>query len=275
MKKRLALFLVFSCLLQVAFAAETAATPTRYGLIRVDSGTKTTILALPFAAMDGTDTLPIADCVQTANLGNGATLVAKVNGTDYTWTLEGGAWVAGNVVSRSRVVNAAADGVETIPTGTCLWLTRDADDDLTKPFYITGQVPAALGSTQTIAAGSAAQPVRTLVANTKLEAVDLNSLTWTNCLVGDEIVWGSSSKAGKISFFYCPSWYKDKEVGLEGEAPEGQSEQTYKWMWIKPFINASGYLSAKWTFEGATATLPAGQGFWYINTQDNTVTVTF
>ena len=219
------------------------------GLMRVESGAKATIVAVPWEMLSATagQNIPVTDIVMTTNLTAGDKLYAyDADAKAYAvWTLAGGAWqpVQNYVTDASgkqvAVVTPDADNTN-LPRGGAFWLVRQ---DATKPFYLYGQYTAAAVTATKITAGTTAAPVLQLLASPKTEAFALNSISWTGASANDAIILPSANENGP-------------QTKLSFDATQG------KWGIWKPTAGDNG--RATNTFD-TNITIPAGRGFWYMS----------
>lgn len=220
------------------------------GLLRVDSKTKATIVAVPWVKLseNSSSSISVADVVMTAGLTNGDKLYAypagaRSNSAAYqVWTLSNGAWTPVTTYVQagtgSTTQNQAGEAVSTyLPRGSAFWLERQ---NANTPFYLYGQYASETVAAPTISVGTASAPVHTLLANPKLTAVSLNSLTWQNVNAADTIILPSNSSSG------------------------AQTKLTYEnssWGFWKTTKENGELRNTRET----NITIPVGTGFWYVS----------
>ncbi len=243
----------------LAFATVTASTAvlaevvstTALCRIKVDSGTKNTIVALPLIKVGGTtQTIPVSEFVMTDNLTDGdSILVMDATGktTTQTWSLVEDdqthvkSWQSGTVVEGTDSTTAPAASTAGQARGSAIWLTRK---DPAKPFYLYGQVSETEYTQPEIGNGTPESPAYTFIGNPNPKEIKLNDprdVEWVNAQVGDQIIVGSTGKLGYITYTY-------------GKSENGVAE------WVC-YTASNGDVT-----RNTDITLPAGQGFWYVTT---------
>lgn len=246
---KLATLLSVSLLASAAAFAETSATSANViGVLRVVSSAKRTIVAVPWvaAAVTGGD-IKVTDLVKTSNLTVGDKLHYYNGSTFDSWVLVAGesgqapVWQAAVSVKGSGEAeqNASAD-VQGLPRGGAILLDRQTPS---ASFYLQGQVGSATIASPTIAAGTVAAPVYSLIAPPKAQneaTFALSSLTFK----------GTIGEKDRI-FIYLAS----------GETKECQYKNGM-WQYNTWAEDANGWMKESWT----AATIPTGTGFWYVST---------
>lgn len=218
----------------VAVAAEVSSQNTMCRIeVSGSEGQSNLIIAVPLTAVDG-KAVKITDLVMTTNLDENDALIANVNGTYYSWVIQGGSWTAATTTDGGNSIVAGDAEKAALAVGTGAWLVRKKP---TNAAYLYGQVPT--GTTTTTAAlGSAEQPKYTLIGNPTTAAKAINSIAWANVNVGDQIaVPGTNGKA---------QTYVYRAPASGGDAA-----------WCK-YVKGSGYVAAD-------ATIQPGCGLWYVS----------
>lgn len=230
-----------------AHAADSFTCENVVGVLPVNSSAANTVVAVPWlAAGVGDSSIAVSNVVKTANLTVGDLLYwyDAANKNYQAWILASGSpaayWAPVDKVTENGIETAQAPDTLALSRGCALILHRQ--NPSAGVFYLSGQVASAGASapSSTMVASSSESPadVYTLVAPPSTAATSLNSLTWNaSCANGDKIYLAAG--AGLT--------YKNGQWGTE----------TY---------NSS---SRTWEFSTAGATVPAGQGFWYVRSAAN------
>lgn len=225
--------------------------------IQVNSGTRSTILSLPFTELGGSESVTDLDrVVLTDNLENGTLLFAAVNGATHAWRLVNGGWQKMAVVDGFEHTADTA-GVNSFQRGAAFWVERAGDSAaLAKPFYIYGKVGEELPGNQVIAGAVTSNgklvSAHTRIGNPNPEDCNINDLVWSGCGKDDRIVLSdSSSEFGFIEYAYNPG--------------------TGKWGLKEPYKSGK-VLRYNWNYD---VVLLAGQGFWYIRNTTGSASVRF
>ncbi len=223
--------------------------------IQVDSSAKSVIVAVPLVAV-GSGDIKVTDYIMTTNLKEGDSIL-QWNSTSSAW--EGwvinasGAWEAATSVSVSGVTATTPASDSALARGEAVWLNR-SEDTITEStsFYLYGQV--ASGSvTLTAEAGK-----YTLLGNPTTSTLDLSTLSWNDCTVGDTI-YLSSETAGVIKHY-------EYRVPTDGD--------TAKWCSKKVSVDDDGFSTTTYTaITTGAVTLAPGEGFWYNSKGTATPTV--
>lgn len=154
-----------------ALAVESSNT---FGILRVDSDQKRTVVAVPWVAPGGGN-IDVANVVKTANLTNGDTLY-YYDGSGFTmWELSDGAW--------TQAQNEQGETTtQPISRGKAIVLIRS---NTSVPFYLYGE-HASTATTMEISPGamSLIAPTITTASGTYTP----NDATWTNVNDGDRII---------------------------------------------------------------------------------------
>lgn len=236
--------------------------------IEVNSGQTNTIVSVPLVKTgENTDVnVVLSSLVQTNNFVTGDMLL-RWNGASWdAWCMvEGTGWEPTIITAGGSSYSKTKPAADTaLARGDAFWVVREGvGADLTKPFYIYGQVALGAFGTKSIAKGSPEEPAYTLIGNPKLGALDLNdNLTWSNCGPNDKIVVASSvSATGYKEYQWAtvdntPCWAYRAKTGTTTVA----GHEVTVTGWVK-----------------ATDDIPAGVGVWYVSQSDTdkTPTVTF
>ena len=218
-----------------AVTAASAAVTTDNTLCRIEvaSGTKSTIVAVPLKTIAGTgETIKLTDLVLTDNLVKDDYILHKgSNGWESWMVSEEGKWTS---VAVSEDGVTAVSGPDTaMSRGDAFWLVRK---DATKSFYLYGEVIDTKAADLTIGSGY------TMMGNTALEPVAINSITFNGTpKTGDKIAIATTKGIGAKEYTYNGTEWTEATLALD----------------------ANGVLRP--TVTKTAATIPAGQGFWYIS----------
>ena len=221
------------------------------GILPVTSSARRTIVAVPWCAMSAADdaAIQVSNLVKTANLAAGDLLhYVNSDGKYNTWRLAEGTggvkyWASVNEAGEQQLGASPASDVTTVSRGNAIVLIRNGAD-LTKPFYLYGQVGTAATVSSTIASGSASAPAYTLIAPPKPGAWNVNSATWADVGENDRIfVYGN----GGITI----------ELVWNGG----------KWCYLKDVFKEVGGQKIRTGVEKVAYEddISAGQGAWYVS----------
>lgn len=212
------------------------------GVLKVESSAKTTAIAVPWESLDGGE-ISVSNLVRTANLTPGDELKAYYpDGKNYkAWVLdENKTWQPATVVGGSS--ETAADAY-TIPRGAGVWLTRA---DPSQPIYLVGGASASGDVKTSLEAASGGNPSWNLVGNPSVEPVSVAALL--------------DGKSG------------DKIIVPTAGAPKNYVYEADKGGWgywtTETIVLKNGRKVAKSVFKTDDANIPAGTGFWYLNSSD-------
>lgn len=242
--------------LVLAIAASSAAADVAcegvIGVLPVVSSGADTIVAVPWLASGvGDSSISVSNIVQTANLAEGDLLYwyDAANKNYQMWMLTNGEdrvsvpyWQSVSKVSSSGVTVTPASDALRLARGSALLLHRQNPSANGGVFYLSGQVASAGASSpvSTVAASPAGAPadVYTLIAPPNAAATDLNSISsWNDSCANDKIYISANTALT----------YENGSWGLT----------TY---------NAA---TRQWTRNTSAATVPAGQGVWYVRGKEN------
>ncbi len=221
-----------------ATAVETSTTLCR---IAVHSDTASTLISVPFTAVDGS-AIKIADIVLSDNLTSGDSTTADVLIVGKnSWYLTANGW--------EPFAQNAEDAPTTLARGSAIRIDRKGD--LTKPFYLYGKLDETALTSPTINMAESDStygivPTYTLIGNPNAADIDMNAEgVWSNCSDGDQIMW-----------FVDTGLYIYECSGSKWGKLEKTDEETVTIMGKETTVPVI-------TFVRKTVTLPAGQGFWY------------
>ncbi len=245
--------------LAVSLQAEVTANNTLCR-IEVESSAKSVIVAVPLVAV-GSGDVKVTDYIMTTNLKDGdSILMWDTKNTKWVgWVISSGAWVALTDVSTTGGVSAGQPATDSaLERGTAVWLNRSsATIEENDSFYLYGQVASstAEGVTLTAQAGG-----YTLLGNPTTADLDLSNsdtVTWSNCTKGDQILFAGSDGKMKSYTYRSPSSGGDMA-------------------WCKKTVTVSDQLTtATWTaITTGDVTLAPGAGFWYNSKGSDSPSVT-
>ena len=214
-----------------------ALSDTTIGVIAITNAPATAIIGVPWVSLAGDGAISVSNLVHTANLTNGDTLQAYEGDTLHSWTLSNGIWVEDDVVGP----NAGTGGADTIKInrGKGVWLTRQNPGE---PIYLVGEATTD-DATSEIVPGTTDKKGWTIVASPSVEPIDLNAKVAT----ADE---------------------NDQILVPTKGAPKNFTLKDGKWGYDKKVLGEDGLYHSVRTEEDST--IPAGRGFWYINSTDKT-----
>lgn len=224
------------------------------GVTKVDSTNEYTIVGVPWASFGDGD-IKVSELLHVGNRSGGDTegqydlLMAydPVN-KDYlsgTWKLNADkVWEPATVTKTtenggSKSGTATAADQNTIKRGSAVWLKRVNPN---APIYLLGQVTNVSATVKLAARESETEPSWNLVASSSATELNLNGGLTITPSAGDQI-----------------------RVPTAG-APIDYTYEGGVWGRMKATKGANGIIQKTWTTEGAT--VPAGCGFWYLNTSE-------
>lgn len=226
--------------------------------IQVNSGTRSTILSLPFTQLGGdAETVELDKVVLTDNLEDGTFLFAAVAGQTHAWRLTNGAWTKFAAVDGFDHTSDTA-AVNAFTRGAAFWVERAGDAEaIAKPFYIYGLAGAKLSGVQQIAGASIGNDGKVVAAYTRIgnpnpEDRRINDLVWTGCSTDDVIAIGDDSS----NLGYAEYIFRDGEWGLR-RSRKNPTTGRRESVWDNNIV------------------LPAGQGFWYVRRASGEASVSF
>lgn len=239
-----------------AFAAATAESSNVFGVLRVDSDSARTIVAVPWVAagVEAGD-IKVTDLVKTSNLtpadenytGDTLSYYDHSDSKKFkSWRLvpgESGAaphWEAAtSVVANGDPQPGTDESVQGLPRGGALILVRK---EPANSIFLQGQYSSAPMSAQTLASGGTKMsPVYSLIAppSTKGDDFDLMSGKWSNVGNDDQIIIQQAGGKNIVCQWDGSAW----KVG--------------EWQGNGPFKTFS--------LTGNAPLIPAGTGCWYVS----------
>ena len=256
-----------AALASLATLATTVESSNTFGVLKLTSSDKETIISVPWLKVGASDEatgIPANELVLTSNLMAGDKLFAYDTsaGAYYTWTLGSDkTWeTTATTITPTTAGNKSPANV-TLLRGVGLILDRCGDGWTSAlltntPIYLYGQyAELAAGSAKSTVARSSEKMVTTIIAPPTTAAVDLNSVTVEN--------------------------------GMEGDMIEVQLGTTYKFLtrnnkltWCVKKVEGEGTTSRTYWDDDTNdpPTIPAGRGALYHankGTTDQTVTITW
>ena len=227
-----------------------------FGMLAVKSPAVRTLVAIPWCECSGTDnqSIAISNVIKTANLevGNTIHVLNEANTAFETWRLAENAdgvkyWQSVKQVSSNGVATETDSAANvTAQRGRALMLMRNQPgQDLTKPFYLYGQVGTQSTITTTdILQGSADSPKYSLISSAKDEDWDVNDdVTWSNVGGNDQLCIYGVNGLETFLVYKNSQWCAQvaKEITKWGRT-------TVTWEWVKcPYK------------------ITAGTGIWYVS----------
>ncbi len=210
------------------------------GVLVVNDAPATTLIGVPFASLGDDGSISISDLVRTANLSDGDTISAYDSSSHKfrTWAFNKttGVWSPAGVGGADP---AEADTIK-IGRGKGVWLTRQHPET---PIYLVGEL-ATDAVSSTLEAGSESGKTWNIVAPPSAEAFDLNNAKLVSTASADDQIIVPTKGAPKNFTLKNGKWgYEKKELGDDGLYHSVRTEE---------------------------ATVPAGRGFWYINSTNKT-----
>jgi uncharacterized repeat protein (TIGR02543 family) len=209
------------------------------GVLAITDAPKTTIIGVPFKSLSDDGSIAVADLVHTANLSEGDKLQAYEGNTLHAWTLnKDGVWVEDSLFGP----DPGEGGADTIRLnrGKGVWLTRQ---DPTQPIYLVGEASTDAAESE-LESATESEKTWNIVASPSVEPVDLNAKVVETAAEEDQII-----------------------VPTKG-APKNFTFKNGKWGYEKKVLGEDGLYHSVRTEEDST--VPAGRGFWYINSTDKT-----
>lgn len=261
MTMKIALLLSVPLVSASVFAAATTQSSNTFGLLRVDSTQKQTIVCVPWVAASATDDqpIPVTDIVKTANLEAGDDLYwYDPQNKGYSgWRLEmiEGLlkWQPMTVVGEGNKISLTAGAADArLARGNAIILVRQNPTDnegKAKPFYLLGQVASSSGSVENTLVSGAYSLLAPPIA-TSADSFDLNDNT--------KVTWGTSGgqyKPNANDVIIVP----DSDVTLSWNSATGKWG-TGKRTWddkLKKIVFS-------WD-ETPNTKIKSGCGAWYVN----------
>lgn len=241
-------FLAASLLIAGVVFADTTTVDTEYvlGVLPVSTtGRNEVILSIPWVAEGTGGNIAVSNLVKTAGLPSGTTLTwYNTSRSRYeAWNIENGQW------KEATELDAA---VHALPQGNAVVLSTTGTMPAT--VYVVGQVGTSVSTTTEISANSHDKWFLLAPPCASMSEVNFNTAAsvggdWSAC-VGDEIVVDSAN--GLLKTYKCVD---------RGESADTETYPRYVW-------TTSKYSATH------TAMIPAGRGFWYHRSANNTDEVT-
>ena len=216
------------------------------GVLKVQPTIARSIIAVPWKSLETGGDITVAEYIRTADLSYGDKLHVY-NGSSYdTWTYSDGNWsavktfIAGKEGTDTTVSGSAE--TTTLARGTGVWLERASGTAAN--LYLIGEYTPEPVETH-ITAGSTSAMSWNLVGAPSYEQIDLNTAIGTPVNETDRIV-----------------------VPMPGGLQKNFTYKKGKWGYSDArTIEVNGRTRVQ-TFHNTNAVLPAGTGFWYLNTGD-------
>ena len=263
--------LVYPPALRSGSAEEDARSVNVFGLIKVESATTNTLVAVPwtwYSAQEKNATHLFANkLVKTTNLTDGDSLYAHVEDGDglghyAAWTLEDGHWTAVTTIPEGGADGIASvlrtgDDTVRVPRGNGVWLVRQRPFEVVGgvtnpvPFWVYGQSVTNAVETRilpgpggTYADGSV-KAHSTILGNpygqaTRVNDLNLQGTVFANGVQGDCIVVPCGASAEKRLY-------------------RGFGPQPGQWCWMRTEL-VRGRPMTTYDYD---VTVPAGHAFWY------------
>lgn len=236
---------LFALTLVTAATAASATVTTGNTLCRIEvaSAANNTIVSVPLKTIAGNlDSIKLTDLVLTDGLSSGDHLLHwnAVEEKWEAWVVQNNAWVGVSVSDAGVTTMAGTDTA--FPLSDAFWLVRANPTSITNPtgkFYLYGQVPAATADMPGITR-SKAGPTYIMMGNPSLADVAINALPLTGTKVtGDKILVTTATGLGVKEYTYNGTSWTEVALAL-----------------------VDGVLKS--TVTVTSASIPAGQGFWYV-----------
>jgi len=173
--------ILFTAVSALAIGAAVAADSTQFGVLKVPSSAKQTIVSVPWLASGtGSGSVKVADLVLTAGLTEGDELRLYANGKmSQSWRLNADKeWEGGTNVSGDDQKSQSGNDQTTIDRGQALMLVRSKPSEPAY-FYIMGKPAASEEGSTTMLSGTAAAPAYTLIAPSRTKDTNVGDLTFT------------------------------------------------------------------------------------------------
>ncbi len=218
------------------------------GVLKVESSTTNTILAVPWKSFHDTD-VNVSELVHAASLSENDMLSAyDESGNVKSWYVKNGVWASATDVSVSgeqQTVGAKVDPTTFyIARGKGVWLKRS---DTSKPIYLMG-MPTSDPATNTLAAATDAKtPSWNLLASPKFETVNIATGAFKDN-TGDEIIVPTAGTPKHYT-------YKSNAWGYPGATTTVE----------KTLPNGTKVTVIKTEHKTNDTTVAPGTGFWYLN----------
>ena len=271
MTMKIAVLLSVSLFSASVFVAATTQSSNTFGLLRVDSTQKQTIVCVPWVASSAADdqNIKVTDIVKTANLTVGDELYWYDSAaTNYkAWNLvpggEGKApkWEAATSVTSAGVNPGTSAENTAVARGNAIILLRqNPTNELGRAnsFFLIGQV-AQVGNVENILPKAAVDDSDRKIPVYSLLAPPFASSADTFDLNGTGVVWDMPNDEDVINI-------PDRKVTLSW------NKTAQKWGVCIPTLNGPDIVLT-WTYDSAVIT--SGCGAWYVNGGSSDVKVTW
>ena len=249
------------------FAAPLLATPVTsdntFGIVKVESPRTATIISATWEACGG-GPIKVKDVVTTTNLTQGDALYYWEGTTLKVLTLNASKqWEAPNIVGSNgdfEPGTGEGDVDYTVPRGTALVVVRS---NTANPFYVYGQYSDSAVADVNIEGGRTG-----ILACPKAADFDLNnsSSVWT-IKVGDSVVGPNNGDMIRIpttgGFFNTYTYRGGEDNQWHGTIIDP----------VNPKITLAG-VSVDNYIDTTDCVIPAGEGFFYVNTRASGTTIT-
>ena len=209
-------------------------TENTIGVLAITNAPATMILGVPFTSLSDDGSIAVADLVHTANLSDDAKLQAfDTDGKLNSWTLKDGVWTPDYISEGGAHWSDAANTIK-LDRGKGVWLTR-VEADLDKPVYLIGAASSEPPEDTTLEVPEEGEMAWTMVAAPSVEPADVNDVAAD----GDIIRLPTSG------------------------APKDFTKEDGEWGYTEYYKDDNGWVRSRRVTNKST--IPAGQGFWYIN----------
>lgn len=211
------------------------------GVLKVNSSTAYTILAVPWKSFHDTD-VNVAELVHAASLSEDDMLSAYDNeGNLESWRVSNGVWVKMTEVQGQQVVTSDDPANFGVARGKGVWLKRS---DTSKPIYLMGMPPASDDTASTtLTAPASGETSWNLLASPKLKSVNFDKFN-----TGDEIIVPTAGTPKHYT-------YKNNAWGYPGATTTE----------VKTLPNGTKVTVIKTEHKTDDTTIAPGTGFWYLN----------
>ena len=219
------------------------------GVLAVTNAPSLAVIAVPWQSLSDDEGISVSNLVRTATLNDGDKLYAYDNGY-RAWELEDGVWKPIESYG-STADSAGADEIK-LSRGSAVWLERQ---DPTQPIYFVGEAPADTAATSPLTEateeGVDGKQSWNLVASPSVEPVDVAEVLETSGAAADRVI----VPMGKDSV--PKNFHKNKK----GQWGYDSTEIVYGNDGVTP-------VGVRAVFNTTDTTVPAGTGFWYLNSGD-------
>lgn len=241
---------LFALTAMAAVGAASAAVTTGNTLCRIEvnSGTTNTIVAVPVVKIAEGTAIPVDKLVLTNNLAHGDTLLhwSSTKEKWEAWVIANSGWSPMSVSEGMQTTMTQGAENATLTRGDAIWVNRN-NSDVSKPFYIYGQVATA-PATSTAVIGTSAEPIYTMMGNPTLAAVALNKSGLWPTEGANKVAEGDTIAISAVNNFGRKEYTYKSDKG--GWCTYGRVNGVKQWI-----------LTAD--------TIDAGCGFWYISRGGN------